>query len=165
MLAMGSTRSFGCLLWRPAATTSKRQTGFSHSPAAKARGFRTCRTERALPPASPGRPQHRIADAIAGSPRASRPCSRGTVLELRCRRRARSHDARRDRRCGSAGAQSTPAALYWISVRSERAGGRDDVAGDRGAVRDPAIVGREEQLAGTLADLSRRKPEELALGI
>jgi len=30
--------------------------------------------------------------AIAGIPRASRPCSRGTVLELRCRRRARSHD-------------------------------------------------------------------------
>src|SRR4029078_11934975 len=30
--------------------------------------------------------------AIAGTPRASRPCSRGTVLELRCRRRARSHD-------------------------------------------------------------------------
>src|ERR1043165_3389442 len=53
----------------------------------------------------------------------------------------------------------------WISVRSERARGRDDVAGDRGAVRDSAIVGREEQLAGALADLPRRKPEEPAPGV
>ena len=88
-------------------------------------------------------------------PRRQRPAS--VRLDERTRRR---------RRHAASGLH--PAAVRlgsWISVRSERARGRDDVAGDRGAVRDPAIVGREEQLAGTLADLPRRKPEELALGV